>query len=96
MEDKGPARAKEYVLGLTKDLKSAKMPMSRFIIWKTLTKRPEEYDVHAPHVEAAKRLVKEGWKVGPGDRVGFVIVNRPGKLFQKAEPYFNASLEELD
>ena len=96
LEDMGPVRAKEYVLALTKDLKSAKMPMSCFIIWKTLTKRLEEYDIHAPHVEAAKKLVKKGWKVGPGDRVGFVIVNRPGKLFQKAEPYFNASLEELD
>src|SRR6266705_92986 len=43
LEDKGPARAKDYVLGLTKDLKSANMPMSSFVIWKTLTKRPEEY-----------------------------------------------------
>ncbi len=96
LEDKGPARAKEYVLSLTKDLKSAKKPISSFVIWKTLTKRPEDYDVHAPHVEAAKKLVKEGWPVKSGDSVGFVIMNRPGKLFQKAEPYFNASLAELD
>jgi DNA polymerase, archaea type len=96
LEDRGPARSKEYVLGLTKDLKSAKKPLSSFVIWKTLTKRPEDYDVHAPHVEAAKKLAQQGWPVGSGDSVGFVIVNRPGKLFQKAEPYANASLEELD
>ncbi len=96
LADKNPSRALSYVSGLVKDLKSAELPLSSFVIWKTLTKRPDEYDVHAPHVEAAKKLVKEGWSVSAGDRVGFVIVKRPGKLFQKAEPYFNASVDDLD
>src|SRR6266571_989650 len=96
LEDKDPARAIAYVAALVKDLKSAKLPLFSFVIWKTLTKRPSDYDVHAPHVEAAKKLVEEGWPVGSGDRIGYVIVKRPGKLFQKAEPYFRASKEDLD
>jgi DNA polymerase I len=96
LEDKDPARALAYVRGLARDLKSAKMPLSSFVIWKTLTKRPTDYDVHAPHVEAAKKLVAEGWPMGSGDRVGFVIVKRAGKLYQKAEPYFRAKIDDLD
>ncbi len=96
LEDKNPSRAVDYVATLVRNLKSAKMPLSSFIIWKTLTKRPSDYDVHAPHVEAAKKLVEEGWPVGSGDRIGYVIVKRPGKLFQKSEPYFRATKEDLD
>ncbi len=96
LEDKTPTRAVEYVSKLTRDLKQASMPISRFTIWKTLTKRPGEYEVHAPHVEAAKKLVEHGWTIGPGDRVGYVIVKRPGKLYQKAEPYFNTSISDID
>jgi DNA polymerase I len=96
LEDRNPSRALSYVSGLVKDLKSVKLPLASFVIWKTLTKRPDDYDVHAPHVEAARKLVKEGWAVSAGDRVGFVIVKRPGKLFQKAEPYFKASVDDLD
>ena len=72
------------------------LPISRFTIWKTLTKRPGEYEVHAPHVEAAKKLLEQGWTIGPGDRVGYVIVKRQGKLYQKAEPYFNVSIGDVD
>ncbi len=96
LEDSGPGRAVEYVAGLVRDLKSAGLPFSSFVIWKTLTKRPGDYDVHAPHVEAARKLVEQGWPVGSGDRVGYVIVKRPGRLFQKAEPWFRARAEDLD
>ena len=96
LEDANPTRAKSYVLNLTKDLKSAKVPKSSLVIWKTLTKRPDEYEVNAPHVEVARKMAKEGWPVSVGDKVGFIITKRPGKLYQKAEPHFKASLGEVD
>ena len=96
LEDRTPTRAVEFVSRLTRELKQASMPISQFTIWKTLTKRPGEYEVHAPHVEAAKKLLEQGWTIGPGDRVGYVIVKRQGKLYQKAEPYFNASIGDID
>ncbi len=63
LDDANPIRAKSYVLNLTKDLKSAKVPKSSLVIWKTLTKRPDEYEVNAPHVEVARKMAKEGWPV---------------------------------
>ena len=96
LEDANPTRAKSYVTNLTKDLKSAKVPKSSLVIWKTLTKRPDEYEVNAPHVEVARKMAKEGWPVSVGDKVGFIITNKPGKLYQKAEPHFKVSLDQVD
>jgi DNA polymerase, archaea type len=96
LEDADPARATAYVQDLTSNLKSKKLPLSSFIIWKTLTKRVEEYEVNAPHVEAAKKMAKDGWPVTAGDKVGFVITKKPGKLFQKAEPHYKVTTDEVD
>jgi len=96
LEDKTPDRALSYVRQLSHELASQKRPLSSFVIWKTLTKRPEQYDVHAPHVEAAKKIVKLGWPVSSGDRVGYVIVMARGKLYERAEPYFKTSIDNID
>jgi len=52
--------------------------------------------VHAPHVEVAKKLTKAGRPVARGDRVGYVIVKGPGKLYRRAEPYSKVSLNDVD
>jgi len=96
LEDANPTRAKSYVTNLIKDLESAKVPKPSLVIWKTLTKRPDEYEVNAPHVEVARKMAKEGWSVSVGDKVGFIITKKPGKLYQKAEPHFKVSMEQVD
>jgi DNA polymerase I len=96
LQDGDPGRARSYVTSLVKDLESAKVPKSSLVIWKTLTKRPDEYEVNAPHVEVARKMAKEGWPVTVGDKVGFIITKRPGKLYQKAEPHFKVSLDQVD
>jgi DNA polymerase I len=96
LEDANPSRATAYVQDLTSNLKSKKLPLSSFIIWKTLTKPVGAYEVNAPHVEAAKKMAKDGWPVTAGDKVGFVITKKPGKLFQKAEPHYKETIEDVD
>jgi DNA polymerase, archaea type len=96
LEDANPARAVEYIKDLTSDLKSKNMPLSAFVIWKTMTKPLASYEVNAPHVEAAKKMAKDGWSVAAGDKVGFVITKKPGKLYQKAEPHYRVSVDEID
>jgi DNA polymerase I len=96
LQDGNPVKAKSYVIGLAKDLESAKVPKFSLVIWKTLTKRPDEYEVNAPHVEVARKMAKEGWPVSVGDKVGFIITKKPGKLYQKAEPHFKVSLDQVD
>jgi DNA polymerase I len=96
LEDANPSRATAYVQDLTSNLKSKKLPLSSFIIWKTLTKPVGAYEVNAPHVEVAKKMAKDGWPVTAGDKVGFVITKKPGRLFQKAEPHYKETIEDVD
>src|SRR5437588_11653366 len=96
LEDANPSRATAYVQDLTKNLKSKNLRLSSFIIWKTLTKPVEAYEVNAPHVEVVKKMAKDGWPVTAGDKVGFVITKRSGKLFQKAEPHYKVTIEDVD
>src|SRR5207245_8538365 len=96
LEDASATRAAGYVQDLTRNLKSKKLPLSSFIVGKTLTNPVEAYEVNAPHVEVAKKMAKDGWPVTAGDKVGFVITKRSGKLFQKAEPHYKVTVEEVD
>jgi DNA polymerase, archaea type len=96
LEDANPTRAVQYIKDLTADLKSKNIPLSAFVIWKTLTKPVAGYEVNAPHVEVAKKMAKDGWSVAAGDKVGFVITKKTGKLYQKAEPHYRVSVDEID
>jgi len=96
LEDANPSRATAFVQDLTRNLKSKKLSLSSFIVWKTLTKPVEAYEVNAPHVEVAKKMAKDGWPVTAGDKVSFVITKRAGKLFQKAEPHYKVTIEDAD
>jgi DNA polymerase I len=96
LKEQAPEKAAEYVRTYVSDLRSKKVPYKDLIIWKTLTKRVEEYEVKAPHVEAAKKLLKEGYELFMGDKIGYVITLGSGKLYERAKPYALASYDEVD
>jgi len=96
LKKRSPEEAAEYVRNFIRDLRARKLPYKDLIIWKTLTKRVEDYAVRAPHVMAAKALLKEGWDLSMGDKIGYVIVAGPGKLYEKAKPHVFASYDEID
>ncbi|RLE83923.1 MAG: DNA polymerase II, partial [Thermoprotei archaeon] len=57
----------------------------------------EDYEVEAAHVVAARRLIEAGYRVGKGEKIGFVICKGAGKLADKAVPYILVkSPEEID
>jgi DNA polymerase I len=89
-------KAVEYVRKYIIDLRNKSVPYRDLVIWKTLTKPLEEYEVKAPHVEAAKLLQKEGWMLTVGDKVGYVITLGSGKLYERVKPYTLASYNEVD
>jgi len=96
LKKQAPEEAAEFVRQYVADLRRKKVPYSDLIIWKTLTKRVEEYAVKAPHVEAAKKLLEEGYELAMGDKIGYVITMGAGKLYEKAKPYALASYDEVD
>jgi DNA polymerase I len=96
LKEKSPEKAVKFVRQHISDLREKKVLYKDLVIWKTLTKPVEEYAVKAPHVEAAKKLMKEGWNMGVGDKIGYVITTGVGRLYEKAKPYVLASYAEVD
>jgi DNA polymerase I len=96
LKKQAPDEAAEYVRQYIVTLRQKKVPYKDLIIWKTLTKPAEEYAVNTPHVEAAKLLLKEGYALSMGDKIGYVITVGAGKLYTKAKPYALASYDEVD
>ncbi|MEM0027487.1 MAG: DNA polymerase II [Ignisphaera sp.] len=70
--------------------------IQKFVIWKTITKPINEYEVEAPHVTAAKHLIKSGYSVEVGDKIGYVIVKGTGKISDRAKPYMIVDARDLD
>lgn len=96
LRDRSPGKAVETVRTTIRKLKKGEVPITDLTIRKTLTKPIESYAVRAPHVEVARKLMKEGWSLTIGDKVGYVITKGPGKLFQKAKPFNQVKPEDVD
>jgi DNA polymerase I len=96
LEEGKPDKAISFVRKLVQDMKNHAIPLDKLVIWKTLTKKIEEYEVDAPHVRVAKKYIEQGIKVSPGEKIGYVIVKGPGKISDKAVPYFMAKIEDID
>lgn len=96
LKEKSTSTAVDYVKKIVSELREKKIPLSKLIIWKTLSKKLDEYEIEAPHVMAAKKLVERGGKVTAGSKIGYVIVKGPGKLSDRAIPYFMAKIEDID
>ncbi|MEM4698691.1 MAG: DNA polymerase domain-containing protein, partial [Acidilobaceae archaeon] len=90
------AKAVDYVRETIKRLREGKIDMSKLIIWKSITRKLTDYKAEQPHITAAKLMVKQGIRVEPGVKVGYVIVKGSGQLSARAKPYFMASIEEID
>jgi len=77
------------------DIRSGRVPLQDFVIWKVMSRPLSKYKVRAPHVEAARVLEEKGWTIKPGDRVGYLVVratrNKPHVM-----PYQLASAEDID
>jgi len=96
LKDQSPKKAIEYVRQTVADLKHRKLPLSDFVIWKTLTKSPEDYAIKAPHVEAAKMLREKGWRLRGGDKVGYVVLSGKGRLYSRVKPHVFADIKDVD
>jgi len=96
LREQSPKKAIEYVHNTIEALKQRKVPLRDLIIWKTLTKPPEQYEIKAPHVEAAKILKEKGWRLTSGDKIGYVILAGKGRLYNRVKPYVFANLQDVD
>jgi len=45
------------------------------------------YQVRAPHVEAVRFLLKNGWELTVDNKVGYITKKGKGRLYERAVPY---------
>jgi len=96
LKEQSPKKAAAFVQQCIYGLRQKEVPFRDLIIWKTLTKPVEEYEIKASHVEAAKMLKEKGWELAVGDKIGYVIVVGSGRLYERVKPYIFASYDEID
>ncbi len=96
LRDQSVENAIEDVRSTIRKLQKGEVPIADLTIRKTLTKPIEDYEVRAPHVEVAKKLLMQGWDLSIGDKVAYVIAKGPGKLFQKAKPLNQVKPQDVD
>lgn len=93
---KNVGEAVNYVRRVVESIKSNAIDVEKLVIWKTLTKRIDEYEVDAPHVMAARRLERLGVKLDVGSKIGYVVIKGSGSISSRAHPYMMVKPHEID
>lgn len=96
LKEQSPKKAAGFVQQFIYELRQKRVPYRDLIIWKTLAKPAEDYEVKASHVEAAKMLRTKGWELTVGDKVGYVVIIGTGRLYERVKPYMFASYNDVD
>jgi len=85
-------KAREYV----RLLRRGEIDLRKLIIWRQITRPLSEYEATQPHIVVAKMMISEGWRIQPGDKVGYIVVRGSGQLYSRVKPYFKVSRDEVD
>ncbi len=96
LRDQDAARAVEVVRSAVRDLRAGRMDWRKLVIWKTLTKRLDEYKANTPHVAAAQVLLERGHRLTAGNKVGYVVLRGTGPLYRRVAPYPFVPVDRID
>ncbi len=77
--------AVETVRSTVEDLRSGEVPLENLRIYTQMKKKPENYESKAPHIEAAKKAIKRGEEISPGDTIGYVVTSGRGSISDRSE-----------
>jgi len=86
LREKNPEKAAEYIKDVISKIKSGKIPIQDYIIYKGLTRRPERYESIQAHVKAAKKAASKGIIYSVGSKIGFVVLRGSGNIGDRAFP----------
>jgi len=86
LEQGSPEKAKEVVKKVINEIRERKINLKEFIIYTQIKRKVSSYEQQAPHVKAAKKLIKAGYKVKTGNILEYVIVQGSGSISDRAIP----------
>ena len=76
--------AKNIIRSTITDLRNKKIDKEDLIIYTQLTKDVNEYKTTAPHVEVAKKIIKNGGRLKVGDVIGYIITSGNKSISERA------------
>jgi DNA polymerase elongation subunit (family B) len=76
--------AKNIIRNTITDLRNKKIDKKDLIIYTQLTKDINEYKTTAPHVEVAKKIIKNGGRLNIGDVIGYIITSGNKSISERA------------
>ena len=84
--EKGDIRmAKDIVINTIEDLRKGRVKKEDLVIYTQITKDISQYKTTAPHVEVAKKILRNGGRLRVGDVVGYIITSGSGPVSERAE-----------
>ncbi len=72
--------------GAVEDLRAGRVPLEKMVIYKTVTRRLGDYESRQAHVRAAEKAREADLEVDVGSKLGFVIVQGPESISERAYP----------
>ncbi|MDY6768753.1 MAG: DNA-directed DNA polymerase [Candidatus Nanohaloarchaea archaeon] len=67
------------------DLREGAVPLEKLKIYTQMTKKPANYESKAPHIQAARKAIKRGEEIEPGDTIAYVVTRGGGTISDRAE-----------
>ncbi len=86
LEHGDPEKAVEHVKNIITELKRGNVPLEDLVIYTQLTRRIQDYEQIGPHVKAAEKLKKAGYRIRPGMVLEYIIVKGGGSISNRAWP----------
>ena len=86
LERREPGAAAELVTSTIKRLRAGKIPLTKLIIYKTLTKKISSYESVQAHVRAAKRAKEYGLAADVGAKVAYLVMKGTGSIGDRSYP----------
>ncbi len=96
LEKGDPKEAARIVRDAVKRLRERQVSIDDVTILTQLTKDPDRYELTAPHVEAAKKMIKKGREARAGVLIRFIVKNGRGSISERSYPAEDVPLDEYD
>jgi len=77
--------AKDIVINTIEELRKGRVNKEDLIIYTQITKDISQYKTTAPHVEVAKKILRNGGRLRVGDVVGYIITSGSKPISERAE-----------
>jgi DNA polymerase elongation subunit (family B) len=93
-QDKESARS--YVEEIVRRLKNYEVDVKDLVLKVKISKPLDKYSIHAPYIEAGRRMQARGFEVGPGTIVRYVIIKGVGPLNSRVRLIEEISKDKYD